>query len=702
MDMNIGAASYATAAAAFSLLALALAAGWRGSVQGALLAGSCMVSAVWAGVLAYGVAHPYHGLAALTNPLEVLRSAAWFLVLGSLLWTLRPSDAAVRARLRLTAAVLLGFCLLVLAATVYFHVAGRQEAGQGRFVTDILSRVILAVTGMALVEQLFRNAHPERRWGIKFLCLGVGGMFAYDFFLYSDAMLFRHIDQGVWAARGFVNALVAPLIMVSAARNPQWTLDVHVSRRMVFHSATLLGAGVYLLVMAAAGYALRAFGGTWGTVLQAAFLFGALLLLLVLLFSGTMRAQLKVFLSKHFFSYRYDYREEWLRLIRTLSEGDPGRPLGESAVKALAQLVESPGGGLWMQEGTDGYVKRAQWNMTAEDAGEPADGPLVRFLEKRQWVISLEEYKNTPEMYGDLALPPWLLSLPRAWLVVPLMLQERLLGFVVLARSRGKAHFNWEVSDLLKTAGYQVASLLAQRQAAEALVVAHQFDSFNRMSAFVVHDLKNLVAQLSLMLSNAERHRDNPEFLDDMISTVENSVEKMNRLLGELRGRTSPGHAAEVDLAELLRETVKQKASLKPRPELKVVGDGFRVTADRERLLRVIGHIVQNAGEATPYDGEVEVRLAAEGGCAKIEIQDTGSGMDEQFIQERLFRPFDSTKGSGMGIGAHECREYIRELGGRVQVTSAPSRGTLFQIIVPLARENGDGDAALLEQEAGS
>jgi putative PEP-CTERM system histidine kinase len=301
-------------------------------------------------------------------------------------------------------------------------------------------------------------------------------------------------------------------------------------------------------------------------------------------------------------------------------------------------------------------------------------------------------------MYGDLVLPSWLLAHPRAWVVVPLMLQASLPGFVVLAHPRSKTRVNWEVSDLLKTAGYQVASSLAQRQAAEALVVARQFDSFNRMSAFVVHDLKNLVAQLSLMLSNVERHKHNPEFLDDMISTVESSVERMNRLLGQLRSRTAPEtRNVEIDLAASLREVVQQKAGLKPQPELNITAEGLQVSADRERLQRVIGHIVQNAAEATPYDGKVKVLLAAEDGCAKIEVRDTGRGMDEQFIRERLFRPFDSTKGSGMGIGAHECREYIRELGGRLQVTSAPAKGALFEIFVPLAGKQAA--AALSQQE---
>ena len=136
--------------------------------------------------------------------------------------------------------------------------------------------------------------------------------------------------------------LLFRLIAVSAARNPQWSVGITVSRRILFYSAALFGAAAYLLAMAAAGYYLRFFGGSWGTVMQVSFLFGAVVLLLAVLFSGTLRSWLRVFISKHFFSYNYDYREEWLHFTRTLSES--GHGLGERVIQALAQLVESPGG----------------------------------------------------------------------------------------------------------------------------------------------------------------------------------------------------------------------------------------------------------------------------------------------------------------------------------------------------------------------
>jgi putative PEP-CTERM system histidine kinase len=254
----------------------------------------------------------------------------------------------------------------------------------------------------------------------------------------------------------------------------------------------------------------------------------------------------------------------------------------------------------------------------------------------------------------------------------------------VLARSKGKINLNWEVNDLLKTAGRQAASYLAELEAAKALLVARQFEYFNRMSAFVVHDLKNLVSQLSLLLSNADKHKHKPAFQEDMIGTVAHSVEKMKRLLFQLRDGYSLEPPAPVALDDVLRQVVSARASLKPAPRLEGAVATASVVAHRARLERVIGHLVQNAIEATPAEGNVVVELTQTNGSAVIAISDTGCGMDEQFMRYRLFKPFESTKATGMGIGTYEARQYVRELGGRLEVESRESQGTVFRVVLPV------------------
>ncbi len=679
----IGSVSYGLAAAAFLILTLLLASSWRGRAKGVLLMLAAVTSAIWAIRLSYefatgGLGGPWWGV------LEILRNGAWFAFLASLLASIQPQGENAPRGVKWLPRGLAIICVVLIAAAVLAPTFPEYQQ-QFRFVSEILGRIVLAISGMVLVELLYRNTVPDQRWGIKFLCLGAGGMFAYDFYLYSDAMLFKLIDQEIFAARGIVNALVVPLIVVSAARNQTWSLEVAVSRRMIFHSATLLSAGVYLLLMAAAGYYIRFFGGSWGGVFQATFMFGALLLLMVVLGSGTIRARFKVFLSKHFFNYRFDYREEWLRFTRTLSEGEPGVHLRERSIQAIAQLVESPGGALWLRKEQGAYERAGHWNMPQASGSESSDSGFIDFLRRKEWVIDLNEYKSNPEKYEDLKLPDWLTEIPRAGMVVPLVLHEQLIGFVVLAESHGRIAVNWEVSDLLKTAGCQAASYLAQLEGAKALLVARQFESFNRMSAFVVHDLKNLVSQLSLLLSNVQKHKNNPEFLDDMIETVENSVEKMQRLLTQLRsGSPAPGGQTLIELESMLRRLVAAKENNEPRPVLEVQSPGMTLRADRERLERTIGHLLQNAIEATPADGTVKILLIETGGQAVIEVRDTGRGMSKDFIRETLFQPFETTKTSGMGIGAYETKQYVTELGGDIEVESEVGQGSVFRIFLPL------------------
>jgi putative PEP-CTERM system histidine kinase len=208
------------------------------------------------------------------------------------------------------------------------------------------------------------------------------------------------------------------------------------------------------------------------------------------------------------------------------------------------------------------------------------------------------------------------------------------------------------------------------------------------MSTFVVHDLKNLVSQLSLLLSNASKHKNNPEFQKDMIDTVDLSIQKMRRLLEKLSSGTSMEKPVPLLIENLLQKVVSAKSSVEPKPKLEILNHGLEVLADWASLERVIGHLIQNAIEATPKDGQVLVSLTKGEGTVLIEVQDTGHGMSEEFIHERLFKPFESTKSAGMGIGVFESQEYARELGGRLEVVSSQSSGTTFRMILPCHKQD--------------
>lgn len=678
---------YGLAGVAFSLLFLLLVTGWRARFQGSQLMLAVAGSAVWsftaAGQAGYGVP----GLEVVWAA-EVVRNLLWIFFLIRLLRPFAEGNLLYTRMLGYVrlACLALGFLMLIMLVDIPPLVKHlRPGVVQREF--SLIGQLLYAVLGMALVEQLFRNTPVEHRWGIKYLCFAVGAQFAFDFYLYTDALLFHRLDGSIWSARGFVNTMVIPLIGITVARNPDWSLPLFLSRRMVLHSTTLFSAGLYMLLMALAGYYIKLYGGEWGGVLQIAFLFGAVFVLAALLFSGQFRARTKVFFNKHFFSYRYDYREEWLRVIGLLAGKGMQMPLNERLIWALTEIVESPGGLLWIRSEKGDYRCRARFNTQHEvEAVIEGKQPMAPFMESQRWVINLDEFRTAPDIYGDLVLPDWVLDMSDAWLIVPLIHDERLLGFVLLLQPRAPQSINWENLDLLKTVGMQAAGYLALNQAAEELAEARQFEGFNRLSAFVIHDLKNLIAQLSLVATNAARHRHNPEFIDDAVSTIENAVRKMNRLMAQLKSAEIIGDNRRVNLVDELRDVVAAKANGSPAPVLQAgVGAAF-VMAEPDRLSSVLGHVVQNAQDATPSGGKIEVKLRLSGDQAIVEVRDTGSGMDAEFIRTRLFRPFDSTKGlTGMGIGAYECREVIVALGGQVVVESAPERGTVFRIMLPLA-----------------
>jgi putative PEP-CTERM system histidine kinase len=593
----------------------------------------------------------------------------------------------------------LAMALPVLSAvTLLFSVVWARGDGQSPTLL-FLTMMALPLFGLVLVEQLFRNLPEAALWNAKPISLGLAGMFLYDFYLFSQAVLFNGMDPDALSIRGIVHAALMPLLLLSTTRHRNWIAKIQVSRKVVFHSAALLMAGAYLLFIAGVGYYVRYFGSDWGRALQLALIFLALVGLVAFGLSSSFRARLRVLLGKHFFRYRYDYREEWLRFTQTLSAQMGPKDMGLQVVRGLADMLESPAGALWLLRPDEAtYRQVAVWNLPAVAQAEPADSELIRFMQRTGWVVNLDECQRAPERYDQMVMPQWLKGQTQAWLLVPLWLGQELLGFVVLAQPRAHIELNWEVTDLLKTAGRQAASLLALMQSTEALLEARKFQAFSHMSAFVVHDLKNIVTQLSLMVKNAKRLGHNPEFQADMLMTVENSLERMRQLMLQLREGAAPGGSAvRVDLHRIAQAlataATRRGRTLDVRPIERVAARGHV-----DRLERVIGHLVNNAFDATEPGQSVWIQIERFGSFVRVEVGDNGSGMSADFVQNRLFKPFQTTKVAGMGIGAYESFQYVQELGGKVQVDSEEGRGTVVRLLLPLMESFQASDLHTLEE----
>jgi putative PEP-CTERM system histidine kinase len=680
-------ASYLSVAAAFLAGTALLAVGWRGQRTGALLIVATAATALWGAFLAY-VAWRSNVAVNWVLMAEVLRYGAWLVFVSALsgAW----SESGLLRDLRIAAHAV----WIALAVYCLWPAASSLGVGALPFSVNVplVGMLVLALIGVVFLEQIYRNVDPEQRWALKFLMIALGVLFTYDIFLYSYAMLYQQFNMSAWAARGFIDALLVPLLLVAAARNPEWSLQVGISRRAVFYSTSLMVIAFYILATAIGGYYVRLYGGDWGRIAEITLVCFALLVVVLIAFSGQARSRLRVFLHKNFFSFRHDYREEWLRLTATLSASDAELPL--RAVRAIAQIMDSPAGVLFMRSEREEFVPEARWNMPAPaDLALPANLPAFELMRTRRWIYDLSE----PTPLGDdrLDAPPELAQLPRAWLAVPLVLEDRLVGFVLLAQARARRLFDWEDIDLLRTAGEQVAATLAQAADARRLAEARQFEGFNRLTAFLMHDLKNLAAQQSLLLQNAERHKHNPAFVDDMLTTVANSVQRISRLLEQLRGDAAPARRGRVQLAAVVDKALAECRAQLPRPECNHAPETLWVRADAEQLATVLGHVIRNAQDAAQDDGRVTLTIKPAPGHAAIEIEDDGAGMDEDFIRNRLFKPFFTTKASkGMGIGAYQAREYVHSLGGTMSVHSTPGQGTRFVIRLPLADPAADPTTA--------
>ena len=648
-------------------------------------------SAVWAGVsLVDSLRHWSDRVPSWIIPtLDLARFACWFAFVLLLLPSPTRSGGLGWMRPLAGLVLLTQLGLILVAETLPAGMLARPQA---------LAGLAVAVLGLVMVEQMLRNSPGDSRWNAKPVTLALGAIFVFDLFISSQSVLFERFDGDAMSVRSLVHAAAVPLLYVASRRHADWLGKLHVSRAAVFHSATLLLVGGYLLIVAGVGYYVRYTSGQWGRALSVALVFVALVALALLVASGSMRSRLRVYISKNFFSYRYDYREEWLRFTQLLSGSAEPQHTAETVVRALANLVESPSGMLWMQRNAGGdFLQVARWNLPAQAGSEARDGSLARFWQERAWIIDVDEWRARPEAYPGLDLPAWLADEARCWLVMPLLVREALIGFVVLGRPRAVVELNWEVRDLLRTAASQASGYLDQAQATEALLEARKFDAFNRMSAFVVHDLKNIVTQLSLMMKNAKRLRDNPEFQQDMLDTVENSLEKMRQLMLQLREGDKPhGVTSGVDLEQIARRLAAAAASKGRALELDLQ-PGVSTRGHPERVERVLGHVVQNAFDATPASGCVKLSLDAQGSQARVRVTDNGCGMSEDFIQNRLFKPFQTTKSSGMGIGAHESYQYVQELGGKISVQSELNRGTEVTLLLPLFHAQADAPLAALD-----
>ena len=627
----------------------------------------------------------------LTHALEGVRSWIWLQFMASVLMTAEKRAGRHSAMFFRLAIPAIGLVIVGNDLRFLFTTASPVDFD----ISQIYERVIVSIVGLLLVENLLRNTVASRRWHIFPLCLAAGSLFAFDLYVFADALVMRAVDISLLSVRGIVLVFMVPPLIVTMVRNEDWRMDIHVSRRVVFHTATLTAGGIFLLAAAGAASLLGRIEGEWGTILKITFFFGSALVLAAVVSTESLRSRAWRLIAENFFSHRYDYREEWLRFVETLSSSDDMDPLQIRVIRAVGNIVDSPGGALWLED-RGSYRVTNSFSLALDAEPEPADGEFIAAFEGGKKVLDLRAMAEE-----DRPLPAWAQSGPPVWLAVPLAEKGEIVGFIVLAPPRAPLTLNWESFDLLRTVGRQVASYLLEEQATRALVDAQAIIEYNKKFAFIVHDVKNLSSQLGMMVSNIRRYSDHPEFRADMIRTLENSVGRLNGLLNRLRsdgGSVRPRDA--VDPVPVVKAVVAElgKGSVPVEPD--ITNDDVRVRMDTQDLHSVLTHLVTNAMEASRQGDSVKVRMRVQESRVVLDVEDNGPGMDAAFVRNELFTPLRTTKSRGHGIGAFQAREMVRSAGGDIEVISVPGHGTIMRVIMPnLAAPVGS--APLSQQVAG-
>ncbi|MBB3990724.1 XrtA/PEP-CTERM system histidine kinase PrsK [Croceicoccus naphthovorans] len=549
--------------------------------------------------------------------------------------------------------------------------------------------MLFAIGFLVLVHNLYVGAGPQLqprlRWMAGALVLGWG----CELNVYSVAYLWGGLPNAVLIARAMAWGTVAVLLWFDARQ--KITRAFAPSRSVAFQSLSLLVIALYLFALFTLDGALARSSLSLGVLGR----FGAVVLAVAiggLIASRSLRHWLSEVVTRNLFRHRYDYREEWLRLSKTIAgRGVDAPPLEQRAVQALADIVDSPAG-LLLAPGDDGQVTlAARWNWSSLEVPPVAmNAAALGMLERGGGIVSLDAVRDETEMALDrYLLPDWLIGSPRAWLMVPLLVEDRVIGVIVLARPSYTRRLDWEDHDILRIVAQQLAAHLAENRAQGALLEASRFEEFNRRIAFVMHDIKNLASQFSLMVSNAERHIEKPAFRADMLVTLRSASDRLEGLLGRLSGYGAHGQGGlmTVDGAQVVADALKPEIA----GGLVAVGPGApQLLADREALDQVLRHLVRNAIEASEPGTPVQVHFAGTDKLVGIEVIDKGCGMSPEFVRGGLFKPFVSTKNDGFGIGAFEAREMVRAMGGRLEVESRVGIGTRFIVWLPRANARID------------
>ena len=527
------------------------------------------------------------------------------------------------------------------------------------------------------LERIFSGLGRSDRWRVKFELLGAGTLLAMSVFYYSQGLLYRSLDMSLLPARSLAMAIGVSLMLFSRVCRGIPT-GLQVSKTLAYRSIVIAAVGIYLIGLGLAGEGMRYLGASSQRVFFAAIaLLGGVVLCVVLL-SEALRRKARVFLYKNFYKAKFDYRKHWLDFTLALATARDEHALHLAILESYGEAFSIRGAALFLRDTDSGDFRCAAVHELSPIDDIQKGNPLVAYLEQHRWVYCREE---RPEILLD---NPAVFQRHEIHFGVPLLFEETLEGFILLGPPIDPGElFIYEDFDLMKVMARQATSALLNLKFTEQLSTAREMAAIGKVSAFVMHDLKNSVSNLALVVENARKYMDDPEFQKDMLETLDNSVQRMKGLIGRLKNfeKKTRLELASCELSTLVAATVAEV----PKEGITVAGGPISCMVDRSEVAKVVQNLLLNALDATAGNGPVHLEVGYDE-MAFIRCRDQGCGMSAEFIRERLFKPFATTKKKGFGIGLYQCRQIVEAHGGRIEVKSAVGEGTEFTVWLPKAK----------------
>jgi hypothetical protein len=545
--------------------------------------------------------------------------------------------------------------------------------------------LMVSIGIVASLEHGVRQLKGAQRERIGSFTIGLGGLFAFMIYLASQTLLFSKIKLAMTPVNSLVFIICSIVLAFSVVRHKLMNVNLYMSRFVVYNSLTLLVVGGYLVFVGLVSQVVRSFNLLPEYPLEILFFFVAILIFVSLFLSDRIRWKARVFINRHFYRSRFDYRGEWLRFSEGLSLKLDIEDLAHTMVAMVRDSIGVERASLWLYEEETGYLSLVDSPVSGEPTQLNTDQKFLRVLLQKKTPFPMD----VSWARAFVSENSQILEKLQPALLVPLVSGKEMVGVVLLGKKTTGEGFLADDMDLLRSAAAQMSSAIMNARLSEQLIKAKEREVFHRLSSFVMHDLKNLVSTLSLVVENAGQHMANPEFQRDAFKTVESSTRKMEALIARLSNNAAPVKPTfeKVDLNESVSQTLGRMGQngLSRRSVEVDLGQIPRVLADRDQIEKVIVNLVLNAFDAVDTGGLITIKTEANEDKVILSVADNGCGMSPDYIQTSLFRPFNSTKKKGLGIGLHQCKTIVEGHRGSIAVESKEGKGSTFRVILPAA-----------------